>query len=677
MTKAGQDTGISMETLESALTTNGASLKEMGLDLTSSVNLLAQMEASGVDVSTALAGMKKAVQNATADGKSADEALTETIDSIKNAKTETEALTIASDLFGKKGAAEMTQAIREGRLSVDDLSGALSDYGDVVSDTFETTLDPWDEATVAMNNLKLAGADLGSSILTTLQPTIEKVVNKVKEFTTWFKNLDDSTKQMIVKIGMIVAAIGPALLIFGKVCTAISSIINVVKLLQPAIAALNAVMAANPIAIIIIAVVAVIAILVTLYNKCEWFRNGVNKIFEAIKTAFFTAFNAIKEFFTVTIPNVFNTVLDFVKSNWQGLLLLLVNPFAGAFKLIYDNCESFREAVDTLLQKIKQFFVNLWNGIVAIFQNVGQWFTDRFTEAYTGVTTVFSAIGSWFGARWNDIKTALATVATWFLTMFTNAYTNVTNVFAAIGSWFAARWNDIKTALAAVATWFLTMFTNAYTNVTTVFSAIGSWFGARWTEIKTALASVPTWFKTQFDNAWTNIKNAFSNVTSFFSDLWEKIKGCFVNVGTAIGSAVSDAFKSAINSCLSTIEGIVNKFIGMINGVIGIINEIPGVSLSKIDTLSLPRLAKGGVLREGTAMVAEAGPELLSMVNGKAVVTPLTGSAQNTAADALKGNNGGFHQEINITSPKALTPYEIARQTRIQTRAMAIAMQRG
>lgn len=59
MTKVGQDTGISMETLETALTTNGASLKEMGLDLTSSVNLLAQMEASGVDVSTALAGMKK------------------------------------------------------------------------------------------------------------------------------------------------------------------------------------------------------------------------------------------------------------------------------------------------------------------------------------------------------------------------------------------------------------------------------------------------------------------------------------------------------------------------------------------------------------------------------------------------------------------------------------------
>lgn len=537
---------------------------------------------------------------------------------------------------------------------------------------------------IAINQVKNVAVDLGTTTLDSLQPIIESVVGKIKDFTEWFKNLNEQQKQTVIKVAAVVAAIGPALIIFGKICTAISSIITVVGKIGPAIkaakaafAAFNAVLAANPAILIVTAIVAVIAILVTLYNKCEWFRNGVNKIFGAIKTACFTAFNAIKEFFTVTIPNVFNTVLNFVKSNWQGLLLLLVNPFAGAFKLIYDNCDSFREAVDTLLQKIKQFFVNLWNGIVAIFQNVGQWFTDRFTEAYTGVTTVFSAIGSWFGARWNDIKTALATVATWFLTMFTNAYTNVTTVFALIGSWFAARWNDIKTALAAVATWFLTMFTNAYTNVTTVFSAIGSWFGARWTEIKTALASVPTWFKTQFDNAWTNIKNAFANVTSFFSDLWEKIKGCFVNVGVAIGSAVGDAFKSAINSCLSTIEGVVNKFIGMINGVIGIINEIPGVSLSKIDTLSLPRLAKGGVLREGTAMVAEAGPELLSMVNGKAVVTPLTGSAVNTAADNLKGNNSGFHQEINITSPKALSPYEVARQTRIQTRAMVIAMQRG
>jgi phage-related minor tail protein len=724
ITKKGQETGISVDTLMDSLQKNGATFKEMGLNMVQSTNLLAQFEANGVNADTAVAGLRKSIKAYTDEGKSVDEALALTIDSIKNASSETEALSIAQEVFGTKGAAEMATAIREGRIDLESLSSSMEEYGSVVEDTFNATQDPWDEAKVATNNLKLAAADLGTTLLGSLQPTITKIVNKIKEFTQWFKNLNQSQKETIIKVAAVVAAIGPALIIFGKVATTISTIISVVGKIGPAVkaakaafSAFNAVLAANPIILVVTAIVAVIAILVTLYKKCEWFRNGVNAIWEAIKNAFFAAWDGIKTFFTETLPNAFNTVVNFIKSNWQALLLLIVNPFAGAFKLLYDNCGAFREFVDNFVQNIKQFFQNLWNGIVSIFQGVGQWFIARFTEAYNGVTGVFAAIGQWFGARWQDIKNALATVASWFLTMFTNAYTNVKNVFALIGQWFGARWQDIKNALATVASWFLTMFTNAYTNVKNVFaligqwfgarwqdiknalatvaswfltmftnaytnvknvfSAIGSWFGARWTEIKTALSAVPSWFGTQFQNAWTNIKNAFANVTSFFSGLWEKIKGCFVNVGVKIGSAVGDAFKSAINSCLSTIEGVVNKFIGMINGVIGVINEIPGVSLGKISTLSLPRLAKGGILKEGTAMVAEAGPELLSMVNGKAVVTPLSGSAKNQAMENAGKGGGGYVQNVNITSPKALSPYEIARQTRLQTRSMILAVQRG
>ena len=567
-----------------------------------------------------------------------------------------------------------------------------------------------------------------------LQPVISDVIAEVKEKIPQVKTLVlavvDKIKSFISFVSKngpmiisIIAGIAAGMLAWNVVTmiqsliTVVSSFGGVLPMLSAGIKAVNAAMAANPIGIVITVVAALVTALITLFATNEDFRNKVIAVWEKVKEVAGNVFGAIADFFTVTIPNAFNSLIGFIKSNWQGLLLFIVNPFAGAFKLLYDNCGAFRDFIDNLVAKIQEFFQNLWSGIVSIFQGVGQWFSDRFTEAYNGVTSVFSAIGSWFGARWNDIKNALALVASWFLTMFTNAYTNVTNVFAAIGSWFAARWQDIKNALALVASWFLTMFTNAYnnvtrifaaigswfaarwqdiknalalvaswfltmftnayTNVTSVFSAIGSWFGARWTEIKTALANVATWFGTQFQNAWTNIKNAFANVTSFFSGLWEKIKGCFVDVGTKIGSAVGDAFKSAINSCLATIENVVNKFIGMINGVIDIINEIPGVSLGKIGTLSLPRLAKGGVLREGDAMVAEAGPELLSMVNGKAVVTPLTGTAKNQALENVGGGSSGYNQTINITSPKALSPYEVARQTRLQTRRMILAAQRG
>lgn len=422
------------------------------------------------------------------------------------------------------------------------------------------------------------------------------VVSKVKDFISFMSR---NGTQII----SIIAGIAAGMLAWNVV-TMIQGLVAAIKVWKAttegvtiAQKILNTVMAANPIGIVITVVAALVAALVTLFATNEDFRNKVIAVWEAVKEAASKVFGAIADFFTVTIPNAFNGFINFIKSNWQALLLLIVNPFAGAFKLLYDNCGAFREFVDNFVQNIKQFFQNLWNGIVSIFQGVGQWFIDRFTEAYNGVTGVFAAIGQWFGARW--------------------------------------------------------------------------------TEIKTALSAVPSWFGTQFQNAWTNIKNAFANVTSFFSGLWEKIKGCFVNVGVKIGSAVGDAFKSAINSCLSTIEGVVNKFIGMINGVIDVINEIPGVSLGKIGTLSLPRLAKGGVLKEGTAMVAEAGPELLSMVNGKAVVTPLSGSAKNQAMENAGKGGGGYVQNVNITSPKALSPYEIARQTRLQTRSMILAVQRG
>jgi len=174
LTDVGQRTGKDLSSLESELLSNSATFKELGLDIRQSAELLGQFEANGIDTSTALAGLKKAQQEATADGKSMTEALGETIERIKGAKDETDALQIATDLFGKKGAAAMTQAIREQRFSLDDLTAGYDDMRDVVSETFEATQDAPDKAKVALNNLKLELAQLGEAVL----PKIEKLVSK-------------------------------------------------------------------------------------------------------------------------------------------------------------------------------------------------------------------------------------------------------------------------------------------------------------------------------------------------------------------------------------------------------------------------------------------------------------------------------------------------------------------
>lgn len=479
LTKAGQDTGISMETLLGTLQTNGATLKEMGLDLTGSVNLLAQFESRGVDASTAMAGLKKAQQNATAEGKTLKDALSETIDKIKNAGRETDALQAATELFGKKGAAEMTQAIREGRFSVEDLTGSLDDYKTTVEDTFNATLDPPDKAKVALNNLKIAGADLGETLLNTVTPILEKVVDKVKEFTAWFSSLSDSQKEMIVKIAAVVAAVGPVLIIFGKVASGISQICGLASKLGGLLKGAPALMGilSNPVTIVIALIAAAVAAIVLLWNNCEGFRNAVKKILSAIT----------------------------------------------------------------------EFFQNAWEAIKGIW----------------------SAVTGWFGQVWSGIQN--------------------------------------------------------------IFGSVGSWFGSI------------------FQSAWNAVQNVFSNWGSFFSGLWGIIRNTFSNLGTSIANAIGGAVKSGINGVISMIQNTVNSAIRIINGAINLINRLPGVSVGNVGYLSLPRLAKGGILTNGRAIVAEAGPEIVEMVNGKTIVTPLSGTAKNTALERnFGGQKGSLKQEISL-----------------------------
>ena len=170
-----QRTGIATNTLMASLEKNGSTFKELGLRIDQSIVLLANFEMAGVDTGTALAALRKSASAYTAEGKTMQQGFSETVAAIKNAKTETEALSIAQSTFGTKGALEMATAIREGRLSVDDLVSGMENMGTVVADTFEATLDAPDKLTVAMNNAKIAGADLGATILDMVSPMLSQL----------------------------------------------------------------------------------------------------------------------------------------------------------------------------------------------------------------------------------------------------------------------------------------------------------------------------------------------------------------------------------------------------------------------------------------------------------------------------------------------------------------------
>lgn len=195
---------------------------------------------------------------------------------------------------------------------------------------------------------------------------------------------------------------------------------------------------------------------------------------------------------------------------------------------------------------------------------------------------------------WNLIKDAAQ-----------KAWSAIKKAFNNIGSWFSGKFKQVQKAgqdaMKNVQKWF----SNAYKSITRTFANIGSWFGSK------------------FRSAWNSIKNAFSSWGSFFSGLWGKVKSKFGSIGTSIGTAMGNAVKNGMNGALSKVESAINKGIGLINSAIRLANKLPGINVGTVGKISLPRLAKGGVLERGQIGLLEgSGAEaVVPLENNRAWLT--------------------------------------------------------
>ncbi|MFS9216229.1 hypothetical protein [Streptococcus infantis] len=315
-----------------------------------------------------------------------------------------------------------------------------------------------------------------------------------------------------------------------------------------------------------------------------------------------------------TAADILGGIADFVKGVFDIITGILTSDMSKIFDGFTETGDAIMSILSTILtglldltvavlkviwDTIVAIFQGIWDGIVAIFTPLGEWFAGVFQAAWDGIVAIFTDLATWFGDRWAEVKTALSNIGTWFTDMFQKAWNGLTGIFANIGTWFGERWNDVTNALANVATWFGSIFSSAYNAVV----------------------------------------NAFSSIGGFFSGVWSTVKSIFVNAGQAVGSAVGGAFRSAVNAVLGTIENVVNGFISMINGVIGMINKIPGVSLGSIGYVSLPRLARGGIVDSPTvAMIGEAGKEVVMPLENTGFLQTMGRIVGGAVVNALGGN---------------------------------------
>lgn len=164
-------------------------------------------------------------------------------------------------------------------------------------------------------------------------------------------------------------------------------------------------------------------------------------------------------------------------------------------------------------------------------------------------------------------------------------------------------WGDfvdgIKNGIDAFGSWLNGIWQSAVNGVVEFWSPVVNFFVNIVKKVKQAFEIIPKFFCNIFKKAWDGIKNVFSKVGEFFGGIISTITKTFSTVGSTVANAIGSAFKVAINAVLGIIEGALNLIPNAINGAIDLINKLPGVSISAIPTISLPRLAKGGVLKKG------------------------------------------------------------------------------
>jgi phage-related minor tail protein len=331
----------------------------------------------------------------------------------------------------------------------------------------------------------------------------------------------------------------------------------------------------------------------------------INSVVGAIK-----AYKLANEGATIA-QALFNAVLN--ANPIMLLVTVIAAVVAGIVTFIMTNDEA------------REKFIEIWNKIKEtageVLSAIGQFFVDT----WESIKKAWSACVEYFSQLWEDIKKTYSSVKSTLSGYFSSAWTSIQSTWKKAGAFFRSIWNEIKKIYSSVKSTISGYFSNAWSAVKNTWNSAKSYFSDIWSGVKNTFSNVGSWFRDTFSKAWTAVKNVFSSWGSFFDGLWTKIKNKFSSIGTNIATAISSSVKSGMNRVISAVERIINNGIGLINSAIKLANKLPGVNVSTIKKLSLPRLAKGAIIDSPT--IAEIGE------NGREAVLPLE-------------NNTGWLQDI-------------------------------
>lgn len=320
-------------------------------------------------------------------------------------------------------------------------------------------------------------------------------------------------------------------------------------------------------------------------------------------------------------------IADAVKDIWEQTLVPFINWFiANIAPYIAAALETVGNVFLTVAGVVADVVGSIFDALGGLIDFIAGVFTGDWERAWEGIKTFFSgiweAIKSIVSAVWNAIKSIVSAEISVVSSVISTVLNTIKTIFSTI-------WNSIKTTVNtvwnAIKSTISTVINTISTIISTVLNTIKTTFSTVWNSIQTTVStiinSVKSTISTVMGSIQTGISTALSSIKTNWSNMWNNMKTTVVNIFNGIWSSI----KGVINSIIGGIESMANAVIRGINSMIRALNnlsfDVPdwvpeiggkkfGFNISTIGTISIPRLATGGVVDQATvAMIGEAGQE--------------------------------------------------------------------
>lgn len=626
---ASQASGISVDKLTEYLTKYGAPMRSLGFDTQESISIFSQWEKAGVNTEIAFSGMKTAISNWSSEGKDAKKEFQKTLEEISKTPDIASATTKAIEVFGKKAGPDLADAIKGGRFE-------YSSFLDIVKNSSGTVQQTYEEAQSGIDKIKLAAQGLSVTVGEAAGKVVEEFAPKIENIIQIFQGVltgeDDAQEALADAVAEFIGGV------IDKALQALPSftgtIVRTIIMLTRSLASVAPDIVKALAGVIKTVLLGLSGLLPDLMQTItDVLPDVMDALFEAAPDIV-KAVTGLAERVAAKLPQIIKKLVEYIPALVQGIADLLTEQTPVIIKAVIDIFTGLVQALPGIVQALVDVLPSL-------IQTVTDFIADNAPMLLNAVIQLVQALIQ----AAPEIARAIYPMIPQIMDVLVEGVMN-----------FIPVWLD---------------------TAKTMFGMLADALPGLWQSVKDSAAEIFASWKT----------NLFDRARDAFGEIWDAVKEKVSPIGEKIGDAIGSAFKSTINAVLDHIEERLNSIPEAINSVLDTLNKVPGVSISKLDTITLPRLAKGGIVDRSTlAQIGESGREaIIPLERNKAglreiarllrdEMTGLSVNAPTTnITNAGKTTNIQFTQ--NVSSPKALSTYEIWRQSKNMATLIKLQLQ--